>query len=238
KVAPCGLGARRAWNVGQRLQQPVHEHATRQGLVARAAAAGGGRAHGRRLVIGERGRDGPNRRRLGLRVAVEPGRAVLPGHRRGGGEGLASRRRRLAIAPHLAVAVVGALLERDRRLERLEHQVPPAALGPRALAVGPADDEAVDGARHGDVEQPPIFVLGLVPLAVARRAHPPAGCRAPSRRPTRSSSANGMWSAPAPTAAAGAAAVPPAASWYRRERRSALPGPWRRAPSSPAPRRG
>src|SRR5262249_56638208 len=100
--------------------------------------------------------------------AIEPGRAFLLGHRRGGGEAFTGRRRRLAIAPHPPVAVVGGLLERDRRLERVEHQVPPAALRPRALAVGPADDEAVDGARHGALETPPIFVPWLVPLARAR----------------------------------------------------------------------
>src|SRR5439155_17490629 len=125
KVAPRGLGARRARNVGQRLQQPVHDRATRQGLVAIDAAAVGGRAHRRRLVIGERRRDEPNRRRFGARIAVEPGRAFIRGRRwRGGGEGFAGRRRRLAIAPDLAVAVVGGLLDRDRRLERRKHQVP------------------------------------------------------------------------------------------------------------------
>ena len=36
---------------------------------------------------------------------------------------------------------------------------------------------------------------------------------------------------------AAAKAAPPARSWCRRERRSAPPGPWHRAPSSPAPRR-
>src|SRR5262249_27007505 len=156
-----GPGTRRARNVGQRLQQPVHEHAARQGLVPLAAAARRDRAHRRRLVIGDRRRDGPNRRRLGARLAGEPGRAVIGGARnRGGGRGLAGGRRRLAIAPYLAIAVVGRLLDRDRRLERLEHQVPPAALGPRALAVGAAYDEPVDGARHRDVEQPPVLVLG------------------------------------------------------------------------------
>src|SRR5262249_55851856 len=109
--------------------------------------------------------------RLGFRAAVEQGRAFLRGRRRRGGEAYAGGRRRLAIAPDFAVAVVGRFLERDRRLERRKHQVPPAALGPRALAVGAAYDEPVDGARHGDVEQPPIFVLGLVPRALARRAY-------------------------------------------------------------------
>src|SRR5207237_7986860 len=73
KVAPRGLGARRARNVGQRLQQPVPDRATRQGLVAIDAAAVGGRARRRRLVIGERRRGEPNRRRFGARLAVEPG---------------------------------------------------------------------------------------------------------------------------------------------------------------------
>src|SRR5262249_14411925 len=116
QVTPRGLGARRARNVGQRLQQPVHHLAARQGLVAIHAAAVGGRAR-RRLVIGERRRDEPNRRRFGACVAGEPGRAVSRwARRRGGGEGLARRRARLAIAPRLAVAVVGGLLDRDRRL--------------------------------------------------------------------------------------------------------------------------
>src|SRR5262249_57117962 len=115
------------------------------------------------------GRARPNRRRLGVRVTVEPGRAFLRGHRRRRGEAYAGRRRRLAIAPDFAVAVVGRFLERGRRLERREHQVPPTALGPRALAFGAAYDEPVDRARHRDVEQPPIFVLGLAPRALARR---------------------------------------------------------------------
>src|SRR5262249_8472957 len=104
KVAPGGLGARRAWNGGERLQQPGHEHAARQGLLALAAAAGCGRARGRCLVIGERRRDRPNWRRLGFRVAVEPGRALLRGYRRRGGEAYAGGRRRLAITPDFAVA--------------------------------------------------------------------------------------------------------------------------------------
>src|SRR5262249_61542460 len=112
----------------------------------------------------DRRRDGPNRRRLGARVAVEPGRAFIGGHRnRGGGEGFAGGRRRLAIAPYLAIAVVGRLLDRDRRLERLEHQVPPAALGPRALALGAAYDKPVAGARHRDREQPPLIALRPAP---------------------------------------------------------------------------
>src|SRR5262249_11379607 len=76
---------------------------------------------------------------------------------------------RLAVAPDLPVAIL--LFDRERRLERREHQVPPAALRPRALTLGAADDEPVDGTRHGDVEQAPVFVLGLAARAIARGAH-------------------------------------------------------------------
>src|SRR5215510_11101797 len=74
--------------------------------------------------------------------------------------------RNLAIAQHSAFAVVGGLLDRDRP-QCMGHEVPPAILM-LASALRPAYDEPVDGARHRDVEQPPMLVLGLAPRPLAR----------------------------------------------------------------------
>src|SRR5215470_19406395 len=73
----------------------------------------------------------------------------------------------LAIAPELAIAVVGRLPGRDL-LERIEHEVVPAAFRALALTVVAADDEPLARARQGHVEQSAILVLGLLARALAR----------------------------------------------------------------------
>src|SRR5262245_46586502 len=169
KIAPRRFGACRRRNVWQRLQQPVHHRSPRQCLVAIDARAGGPTAPPRGLVVSGRRREDTDSRRLRARLVPEPGWWPIGSYRhRGSNEGFLRRDLRLAIAPHHPVAVTGRLLDRDRRLERREHQVPPAALGPQALALGAANDQAVDGARHCDVEQTPIFVFGLASRAFAR----------------------------------------------------------------------
>src|SRR5439155_17829858 len=62
------------------------------------------------------------------------------------------RRRRVrrwcfAVAPELAIAVVGRLPERDL-LERIEHEIVPAAFRSLALAIVAADDEPFARARQ------------------------------------------------------------------------------------------
>ena len=170
KVPSSGFVTCRLRNIGQRLQQPVHQPASLQRLVALHAAAGG-RAWRRRLVVSGRRGEEANRRRLGGGAAIDPGRRRIRCHRcRRGGKNPGRRSWPIAIAPHLALAVVRRLLHGYGRPERRGYEPPPTALGGPALALRPANDKPIDGARHRHIEEAPIFILRLSPRALARRA--------------------------------------------------------------------
>src|SRR5262249_35872576 len=100
KIAPSRLLTCCFGNVRQRLQQPMHQRASRQCLVTLDATPEGRGASRRRLVIG--GREEANRRRLGCRVALEPCGRPLCRHRRGcRGKRSVRAKRHFAIAPYL-----------------------------------------------------------------------------------------------------------------------------------------
>ena len=54
-------------------------------------------------------------------------------------------------------------------MERPANQIVPAAFRPLGPPVGAADDQPVGGARHGDVEQAAVFVLGFALRGIAGR---------------------------------------------------------------------
>src|SRR5205085_6353208 len=129
EVSPRGFGTRRGWNVRQRLQQPVHRLAARKRRAPFGAAIRGG-AGKLGVIVGARWRDWHDLRQLSRRVAIEPGWARAGSDYRSRycrGDRLGGLRRPLAIAPDVAVAIIGGLLHRGRRLQGYEHEVVPAA---------------------------------------------------------------------------------------------------------------
>ena len=75
------------------------------------------------------------------------------------------------LAPSSRSAISGAALRKrrtfspsscfldEKRLERLDDEIVPTARRPPAFAVSAANDQPVGGARHGDIEKPPVFVF-------------------------------------------------------------------------------
>ena len=93
----------------------------------------------------------------------------MPRRRGGSGrrrDGRPDRRWRRLIAPHDAIAILGRLLHRYR-LQGRRDEVPPAAVGTAAFSFRSADHQAIDGARHRDIEQAPMLVLVLLARALA-----------------------------------------------------------------------
>ena len=177
RLYPC-----RVRNVGQRLQQTVDQHAAGTRLVALGAAAGEG-ARRRRLVVGARRRNEPRRRCLGPQVAVEPGWPCI-GRRRGDALGHACARRAAPCDSARPCPLRRRPAPRSdpggcNAANTIFHQQSSGG----ALAFRTADDEAVDGARHRHVEQPPVFFQGLAAQALARGAE--QGCIGRSRHDPR-----------------------------------------------------
>ena len=117
-------------------------------------------------------------------------------------------------------------------------EIVPAAVGTRLLAFEAGDVEPVTRARHGDVEQP---VDAPRPRAAARawRAAATGGVRCvPLTLHTNGGAVDALGSVDARQVEHRATCRRMQSSRYRAGTRSAPRGPWRRARSSPAPRRG
>ena len=174
--APCPLdvpGCRRApahgQNLGQRLQEPVHQPSALE-RAARVLPGGGVTVRRDGFLISRRGRQRHRARGLGRDRRGEPGRNDMRCAARGGllGRGIIVVRHD-AIPPDPRIALAGFHKVRAGG-KAVDDEIVPATLRPLFGALIAADDQPLGGARHRHIEQPAVLVLRLLPRQRARRS--------------------------------------------------------------------